>query len=1221
MGLNFVKLLTILLLASLYKTKKVTASDIIVTNNHHCTQIGKALFEKRATIEQTYVAVSLCEGLVHPMDSGLGGGFQALIHNAKQAKKGETRHVYLMSREYSPMNKSFRTLPFIFGNSVGVPAVLAGYARLLGVNQCIYATTKKRKSRSAKKTTDAAVALHRREHQSSISSEILAKRSSSKYSYNKDCVNKIVSGERGSGFIPTLRGIPYKEIFEPVIKLASSGFNVSTTLGSILNESTHLPFFIKKLNNDKSTNYRLAVFLQHLSFNPLRLLDAYVKWDNREIHPLHDIRAIMLNDVRNHGSLLTSRDFRAYRAEVRSPLIVKLTLRGVEYELVTIPSPGGGECIAFFAKLVEGLMSYNAHKTFNPVQKSMAFLVLSKYTYAVKAYFRQMTSAQKRQVLLVETKRIARELYHDIKMRSSESSLVDYWLHSIESIPHKFGHTEFPIIKVAMPGERTRSDASGGNEGEETDKLALKTLTEEDVEADADTETQEALNERDPCIRDTNNCTRNPDPPLEQLDFYQETKEELSLLKELSKELAVTNDSRSPTKANESSRDNEKNETRSKIRTVESMNEARSKIRNDEKIEPSVKIRSKNRTRFAGKLEESYVDLTLALHNIDKVEQTSDPNHFANNPRDTEFDLDDLELKRKNSKKTKQAKTTENKTKEETSIKTKRELPEKSKTKTYETTHLQYENNTTHPLPENNNTENKKKEPSTKTKLELTENYKTRTYDTTTQHLSEIQEDKQSNVTQVTEIMSSSEIEENSANQTSVAHGGGLSAEEPNSTTIATEIKISDEDKTDTIDNFLATQSSDFFRTIRNNSKTIDSEFDLEDLELNSGIEESSHETEDRIEITNEEVEDEEAEDEEVEDEEVEDKEDEIVEDTTEDRPKVTTEHSFEKTSEYTSEQTSEYRPADEAKLDFVDSVKKIETLSRNDGFLRDRFLRKRFLRGTDDEGYLNSPWGTTNVVVKSGNRSIIATSSINHSFGSLIFSQHLGIPYNNVLRDFTPYTWYQVNPRSSRTTRKVKSTSRKYVPTQPPKRIKSGILLFPNRALPHSIPQSNMGCTFLSNKITKNPVFGIGAAGGFKITSAIINTMWNYLFLGDSLEKSISRLRITTKLNYKTRSTEVWYEFPSESQYQKDLLEQYGLLYTGPSYKELMFAPENSTTKTFGRIAHTPHFFYKYREELQVKYIAEAGYSAATAFATMRDLKPRGVSDPRRGGSTYVKY
>lgn len=343
------------------------ASDVIVANNVECTRVGRELLERGATVEQTYVAVSLCEGLVHPMDSGIGGGFQALIHNARVQQKTGSRHVYLMSREYSPFDKSYRLQPFIFGNSVGVPAVLAGYARLLGVNQCIYAvkkpsktttrsggksdssgsTSTRRKTRSAERSASGSI---QRDKQSNLNSTVLTKRSSSVYSFNQACVNRIQTGETGSGFAERLRGVPYKEIFEPVIRLATNGFAVSPTLRDILNESSHLPFFIRRLPDGRATNFRLAIFLQHLSFNPLRLLDPYVKWSTRTVHYLHDIRSIMLNDVRHHGSKLTSRDFRSYRAEVRTPLRVKLNMRGVDYDLLTLPSPGGGESVAFSRK-------------------------------------------------------------------------------------------------------------------------------------------------------------------------------------------------------------------------------------------------------------------------------------------------------------------------------------------------------------------------------------------------------------------------------------------------------------------------------------------------------------------------------------------------------------------------------------------------------------------------------------------------------------------------------------------------------------------------------------------------------------------------------------------------------------------------------------------------------------------------------------------------------
>ena len=152
-------------------------------------------------------------------------------------------------------------------------------------------------------------------------------------------------------------------------------------------------------------------------------------------------------------------------------------------------------------------MNKNAHRSFSPLQKSVTFLILSKYTYAAKAYFRQMSPAQKRRMLLVESKRIARLTYRDILMRPSESALVDYWLHSIEPIPNVFGGLAFPTIKVAVSGERTRADATGDagipfqltdeeNEGDydwdeadvTVDRDALQQLMETDEEADHDTE-------------------------------------------------------------------------------------------------------------------------------------------------------------------------------------------------------------------------------------------------------------------------------------------------------------------------------------------------------------------------------------------------------------------------------------------------------------------------------------------------------------------------------------------------------------------------------------------------------------------------------------------------------------------------------------------------------------------------------------------------------------
>lgn len=825
------------------------SSDVLVSNNAQCTTVGKQLLENGATVEQTYVSVSLCEGLVHPMDSGLGGGFQALVHH------DERRSYYLMSREYSPYNASFRLAPFILGNSVGVPAVLAGYARLLGVDRCISPdNTRKR--------------LHLRE-----------------YSYDGDCVNQVISGRRASGFDRSLSGVPYADVFQPVIKLAKYGFAVSPTLNDVLDRENTLPLFLRVTTTPtkkRITNERLATFLEHLAQDPLRLIEPYVRWKNRLVSPERNVREIMLHDVRTFGSPLTTVDFLSYRAVVRRPFTVPFTHRGTRYSLTTMPSPAGGETIAFFAKAIERANELRAHETMSHIQLSCLFVLLNKYAFAVKPYFRGWSRAKVRTVVRRDAPAIAEKFYRDLIVRTTESALMNYLTNEVPGIPTRFGGTTVAEIRVSA--NRTRSSDASKKTSTKTARTTTTTTTEL--------------------------------PTIDETAFEEDEKDE----------------------------------------------------------------------------------------------EFADEDEFESSFNDAEWN----------------------------------------------------------------------------------------------------------------------EIESN----------------------------VYGEDEI------------------------------LEIVRANESVDDVD-----------------------------------------------------------------------------VDAWKEWTT--------------------DDEVNYLNSPAGTTNVIVKRGNRSIVATSSINHSFGSLIFSQNLGIPYNNVMRDFTPYTWYmapsmgrdktnfdryvvavkskgsttskttqtkktasvgksKTTSKSSRRRRNAKTTEddakddakttkadAKTTKKSDSKNDKTTAkrnkhLLVANRPLPHTVPQSSMACTIISNTETGFPVFGIGAAGGFKITSAVMNVMWNYFVLGDSLTRAINRLRLTSKINYKTRETEIWHEFPTDSLYYKKLLSDSGLLYSGPTYHELNFDTSNETSvrndANFYHRAHSPEFFFRYRDELNVKYVFEAGYSAATAFSTMGERKPQGVYDPRRGGSVYVK-
>lgn len=77
----------------------------------------------------------MCEGVVHPMDSGIGGGFQAIVYN-ETCKDGR---YYLNAREISPMHwnysKSYRALENGW-QQIGVPSMLKGYEALYRQTSC-----------------------------------------------------------------------------------------------------------------------------------------------------------------------------------------------------------------------------------------------------------------------------------------------------------------------------------------------------------------------------------------------------------------------------------------------------------------------------------------------------------------------------------------------------------------------------------------------------------------------------------------------------------------------------------------------------------------------------------------------------------------------------------------------------------------------------------------------------------------------------------------------------------------------------------------------------------------------------------------------------------------------------------------------------------------------------------------------------------------------------
>ncbi|XP_044740561.1 glutathione hydrolase 1 proenzyme-like [Chrysoperla carnea] len=113
---------------------KAKKRNLVVTNNPDCTNIANQLISKGGNAREVFIAVSLCEGLVHPMDSGVGGGFQA-VYYSKGSKGKRSKAYYINAREKSPSNATFADYELTEGNSVGIPSVLKGYETLYNIDK------------------------------------------------------------------------------------------------------------------------------------------------------------------------------------------------------------------------------------------------------------------------------------------------------------------------------------------------------------------------------------------------------------------------------------------------------------------------------------------------------------------------------------------------------------------------------------------------------------------------------------------------------------------------------------------------------------------------------------------------------------------------------------------------------------------------------------------------------------------------------------------------------------------------------------------------------------------------------------------------------------------------------------------------------------------------------------------------------------------------------
>ncbi|XP_044740560.1 glutathione hydrolase 1 proenzyme-like [Chrysoperla carnea] len=304
----------VFVLSSETNAKTAKKRNVVVTNNPDCTDIANQLIAKGGNAREVFIAVSLCEGMVHPQDAGLGGGFQAVYY--RKTKKGRRKALYINAREKSPSNATFADYQIKDGNSIGIPSVLKGYETL--------------------------------------------------YNIDKE-KNKL----------------KWSEIIAPVIKLCEKGFQMSNTARSMFNYFNPFRHYDQQIQIDMQTN----VLKNPLFCKLLRQISAdgpsssmYKK--NGKLHKL------VLKDLRETSSFLTSKDIRNYKVKVKKPATGKFG----KYTVYTTRVPGSGYAVLFALKMMDRVKSL-MKKDATEAEKIVYLLKILKYTYAFQPHVRELKNA------------------------------------------------------------------------------------------------------------------------------------------------------------------------------------------------------------------------------------------------------------------------------------------------------------------------------------------------------------------------------------------------------------------------------------------------------------------------------------------------------------------------------------------------------------------------------------------------------------------------------------------------------------------------------------------------------------------------------------------------------------------------------------------------------------------------------------------------------------
>ncbi len=150
--------------------------------------------------------------------------------------------------------------------------------------------------------------------------------------------------------------LPWKRLFEPVIKMCRDGFRISKTLAKVIrnneetirNEPSLSEIFLKQTNNQ--------IFKENDTIQMVKLSKTLEIISETNIESFYhgDLAKLMVDEINENGGNVTLQDFKIYKALIKKPIVVDISNK---FRLLTQPPPASGILVSLIMRVMNRKLS------------------------------------------------------------------------------------------------------------------------------------------------------------------------------------------------------------------------------------------------------------------------------------------------------------------------------------------------------------------------------------------------------------------------------------------------------------------------------------------------------------------------------------------------------------------------------------------------------------------------------------------------------------------------------------------------------------------------------------------------------------------------------------------------------------------------------------------------------------------------------------------------